>query len=348
MPLLNVWVISLLLALPVGAADVTAPPAAATGASPATAAPSPFPASVTAVLAAATTGTLYSLNPAMFRSQSDGPITAADAFHNFQILGKVDLDAKQLPAVVGAFQAAAVAGEKMEGVALCFNPRHGLRVAVNGHTYDFVLCYECSRLNIYEDDQQIAAMNAVGAPKVLNDLLSAAKVPISGPSEAQIEAQDKQASDIKAKFEAQMPKSLGDLWVKNNYNWPGVPAARAALAAEIPDTSSRIRALLGYYGAGGGAWNAFGGYEVQAVNLLLDYSAEDVAAALQGPLTDAQMEGAARWLTGYKYAYLPNISAAIKAKLLAYVMKSNDDKKIALAQRLLSPPPVNGDATPSP
>jgi hypothetical protein len=125
-------------------------------------------------LQTATKGTLYSLKI----SAAPGPISEK-AFHNCDVLGQTELNEKQLATATEAFQSAVASWNPTGGIAACFNPRHGLRVTANGHTYDFVLCYECKQLYIYEDDKNMASLQVGGTPDVLNGLLSAANVPLS-------------------------------------------------------------------------------------------------------------------------------------------------------------------------
>jgi hypothetical protein len=79
------------------------------------------------------------------------------AFHEYKVLAKTtvtDADARQAVAE-------AVANGVTEGgaIAKCFEPRHGLRVACKGTTYDFVICYQCSQIELYTgaDDPDVVA-----------------------------------------------------------------------------------------------------------------------------------------------------------------------------------------------
>ena len=65
----------------------------------------------------------------------------------------------------------------------CFAPRHALRVAANGRTYDFLLCYACRKLSIIQDQTEIVRVGVGGTPDALNALLGAAKIPLAKPHE---------------------------------------------------------------------------------------------------------------------------------------------------------------------
>jgi hypothetical protein len=55
--------------------------------------------------------------------------------------------------------------------ANCFEPRHGLRVTSSGHTYDFVICYQCKHMAVTRDGEEIADPAISGDPGTLDRLL---------------------------------------------------------------------------------------------------------------------------------------------------------------------------------
>jgi hypothetical protein len=114
---------------------------------------------------------LYSLEPWA------PPSTNYTRLHGFKILGQATLDERQTATAVAAFESAISLIPQMG--ASCFDPRHAVRVEVGGHVYDFLLCYACGYLYVYRDDKNIAVLSASGSPKVLNELLIEAKIPVS-------------------------------------------------------------------------------------------------------------------------------------------------------------------------
>ena len=115
--------------------------------------------------------TLYSLEP------YPPPVPRDKTLHGRKVLGQTELDGERRATAIAEFKSAVSHWDGM--IALCFNPRHAIRVTANGHTYDFLLCYECHQLYIYRDDKLLKELGAAGSPKVLNELLSTAKVPLS-------------------------------------------------------------------------------------------------------------------------------------------------------------------------
>ncbi len=91
------------------------------------------------------------------------------------------LEQKQTASAIAEFKTAI--GHWNGVLAMCFDPRHGLRVTANGQTYDLLLCYACNQLYVYRGDRLVTSLGVTGSPRVLNDLLAAAKIPLSKSGE---------------------------------------------------------------------------------------------------------------------------------------------------------------------
>jgi hypothetical protein len=160
-------------------------------------------------------------------------------------------------------------------------------------------------------------------------------------------AQEKSDRLASERWLSAMPTSLRPLWPKlmqDEHSWSGRPqssvstsgnARKAELAKEFPDVPQRIRALFAWFGSGAGPWSGFPEYEEVPAHLLLEYQPSEVMTALQGTnLTDSEMEGAARFFSGYTYGarFRPKgdktlialIPAQLKKSLLEHVLKSGD------------------------
>ena len=102
--------------------------------------------------------------------------TDKDAFHKYKVLGRAtvkDTDARK-------DIAAAVEKGVAEGgpVARCFEPRHGLHVVYNDTTYDFLICYQCSRIRIFRGTPEPETVATSGASKAaLDKALKSADAP---------------------------------------------------------------------------------------------------------------------------------------------------------------------------
>ncbi len=122
----------------------------------------------------AISGTLYSLEP----SRVSLPAGAAvPELAGYPILGQTKLDAAKMERVAGAVRSAVTSWPL--GETKNFEPRQAVSVTSEGHTYDFLLCYVCDKLEILRDGQHLDWVPITGTPDTLNKVLTAAGVPIS-------------------------------------------------------------------------------------------------------------------------------------------------------------------------
>jgi hypothetical protein len=120
---------------------------------------------------------LYSLDP---RPSKEKP---ADAFHGFMVLGKTTVKADDARKALAAAVIKGVA-DSDGSVADCFEPRHGVRAAYDGKTYDFVICFHCAQIEVFAGDKQLATTPTAATPEpALDKLLKDAGVPLAPKSE---------------------------------------------------------------------------------------------------------------------------------------------------------------------
>ena len=144
---------------------------------------------------------LYSLEPWSPRGNPK------PALHGFKILGKKRIDGAAYEVAIGEFEAAVRRWD--DGMALCFDPRHAIRVASGGHEYEFLLCYACHQMAVYRDGKKVAMLGAAGSSEPLNALLTAAKLPISlSHNEDAESARAKQSQEDYRRWREAMPHSL--------------------------------------------------------------------------------------------------------------------------------------------
>ena len=96
-----------------------------------------------------------------------GGETSKDAFHEYKVLARTtvkDADARK-------DIAAAVEKGVAEGgpIAKCFEPRHGLHVVSKDKTYDFLICYQCSQIEIFMGSGEPETVATSGASKATLD-----------------------------------------------------------------------------------------------------------------------------------------------------------------------------------
>jgi hypothetical protein len=138
-------------------------------------------------LAEATRATLYSLEPDSLppsgaraaATETNGIHRSADTniLEGYWVLGSTELTNDAARAATRAFQNAIA--ESRGPVARCFDPHHGLRLSADGHVYDYLLCYHCGQMQVYEDGKFTSMVGVTGSPEALNAMLKAARVPLS-------------------------------------------------------------------------------------------------------------------------------------------------------------------------
>ena len=119
--------------------------------------------------------TLYSTNP-----DSRAPHWWFSRwFHDYRIIGQVSVtDPAQRRLVAAVVRHAAQA--RVVGDSKCiFSPRHAVRLSSGSATYDFLLCFACSEMEVYSGHQLVTDRSIGGSPEVLNGILHAAHIRIS-------------------------------------------------------------------------------------------------------------------------------------------------------------------------
>lgn len=318
---------------------------------------------------------LYSLEPYTENPEADRNWKGAK-FHGYNCLGQLPLTGLEEQTAISEFKKAIP--KDRQPMANCFDPRHALRVVSGGHTYDFLLCFQCAQLEVAEDDKELAVLCASGSADVLNGILKKAGIPVSYVfSEAYIKEQQDELAKRKSdwnrwlsaaprsqipflkKAYATDPGSFSmDVFISNQFvastQVPQAPdpaehkSELDALSQDIPDENKRILALLEWYGSDGGPWTGYASYEQFPEKLLLTFPKEKIiSAAGSATLTDRQTEGAARILTVIYYQQgqsdgLKLLPEMLKKKFLDHALESKDDDKITRVKAAFgggNPPP---------
>jgi hypothetical protein len=132
-------------------------------------------------LTAGTEFILYSLDPGPITFAFQPPPKPEENLDGFKILGRLSLtDLRSRVVAVAAFNDAIHASDPLLG-AMCFRPRHALRVIANRNVFDFIICYERQKLDLYKNGVKVAEIGVPGSPDRLDKLLSAARIPLAEP-----------------------------------------------------------------------------------------------------------------------------------------------------------------------
>jgi hypothetical protein len=136
-----------------------------------------LPAPLAAALQNASTVTLFSLDPAITLDELKG----FERLRDWVVLGQTDLLDSSDRAAAATAITEAVKNWK-GGAAMCFNPRHALRVTTKNHVYDFIVCFECSQMQVYDGRKRVAYLFVSGTQEVFDRILTTAKIPLPKPS----------------------------------------------------------------------------------------------------------------------------------------------------------------------
>jgi hypothetical protein len=165
--------------------------------------PHEIPAKAKAILEGAEEFELLSIDPV--KPSKD----AKDAFHGWKVLGKKNIEKVEIrKELIVAFEKGVE--EHKGGPAHCFNPRHGIRVTSRTQTVDFVICFECCRVRVYQEGEKEQLFSVSHSPaNVFNKVLSAAGIALpQGAVAPAAEAETEERNAPKANVYA-YPRALG-------------------------------------------------------------------------------------------------------------------------------------------
>ena len=147
------------------------------------------------------------------------------------------------------------------------------------------------------------------------------------------------------KWFSAMPQCLRSRWKEIDWHVPGEPTKKtiedlwSIASAAYPDQNDLILALTGWYGTGD--WFSSQPYERAPEELLLRMDTQKIVKSIMGSkLSYSQMEGAARYLSGWTIeerkpqdkAFIPQ---ELRQKILAHVKQQRNKDKIARVQNYL-------------
>lgn len=124
--------------------------------------------------------TVDPIDPKMALRPGDIP---TDTLHGWQVLGKTKItDSAARRSVHEALQRGI---KNHDGsVAACFDPHHALRFKKEGKTVEWIICFMCNQIYVYEDGKQKETILISASPRpVLNEVLSRANVPLHKSAE---------------------------------------------------------------------------------------------------------------------------------------------------------------------
>jgi hypothetical protein len=126
------------------------------------------------VLAKAKEIELFSLDPKI--KAKDGKVT----FKEWVVLGSTKIEDRVKRERILKELESAVANSTYGEMALCFQPRHGIRATVDKVTVELVICFECNRVKPYVNGKEARDEATKNTPeKYLDELLKAGGIPLA-------------------------------------------------------------------------------------------------------------------------------------------------------------------------
>lgn len=121
----------------------------------------------------------------MTRKEANEELKPEQKHHGFKTLGSIELvNAEAKNSAISTLTEAVKNSDG--GSAMCFSPRHSLRaITSKGKIYDLVTCFECSQIVVYSGENRIGGAKITGTQKPLDEILTAAKIPLAKPMEGE-------------------------------------------------------------------------------------------------------------------------------------------------------------------
>ena len=118
----------------------------------------------------------------MTRADTNEDLKPEQKHHGFKILGSTELvNVETKNSAISTLTDAVRNSDG--GSAMCFSPRHSLRaITSRGKIYHFVTCFHCNQIWIFSGETRIGEVKINGTQKPLDDILSAAQIPLAKPS----------------------------------------------------------------------------------------------------------------------------------------------------------------------
>ncbi len=134
------------------------------------------------------------------------------------------------------------------------------------------------------------------------------------------------------------PPCLIPLWESVMESPLDIGPLQRALEDEHPDAHARILELYRWFGSGKGLWNEYPSYECVPEKLLWEYPTPVLVGALtNNPITQEQVEGAARYFGGWRFikekGEFHMIPAELKQRLLKHTLEHSDPSNAHGAER---------------
>lgn len=117
---------------------------------------------------------LYSLRP---RGDLMGKTPQGEWFHGNYVLGEIVISDAQTKAELTSALYRGIA--ESNGAAACFQPRHGIRAVHGRRTVDTLICFECGRVDFWENGKYHEELISGSPRSVFDAALQRRHIPLS-------------------------------------------------------------------------------------------------------------------------------------------------------------------------
>jgi len=122
---------------------------------------------------------LYSINPRTWMIPPEKK-KAMDLLYGFQILGKIKIENEKDREKLLNSLIVGISEHNDPPTACKFSPRHGLKVVHNKKTVDYIICFQCGDIQVYENGTKVRDELTTRSPQpVFNSFLKAKNIPIA-------------------------------------------------------------------------------------------------------------------------------------------------------------------------
>lgn len=270
----------------------------------------PLPPQIYRSLGTSTEATIYATEP------GDSVDYGGDVFHGVKVIDRI----KSGPLDTFLLSTALKWSIGNAPIPLCaMSPHHALSFSSERYSYDFVICYECSTVDVMKDGRHIAYYSITDWSKsVLNYFLKSGHVAVTTEqlgADEQLRRKSKhhilenlrterQAKSVQAWYDS-MPKSIQDIWrpQEDNLRYQSMDLSdfQKVLSNELRDPDDQMISLLNWLGADNGIWarskEPLYWLDLVPERLLSNFHDEQVIAMMKsGKLTSQQSNGLARYI----------------------------------------------------
>lgn len=120
---------------------------------------------------------LYSIDGRDFPPGEGPQYESNEKFHGYPVLGKVEIeDVAKRKELMSALRKGIADNDG--AAAKCFWPRHAIRAVENGKTIDYVVCFECLQIHIFQEETMTSELTTSEPRSIFNKTLEAADIPV--------------------------------------------------------------------------------------------------------------------------------------------------------------------------